>query len=395
MTSVHHSGTDTYGVPQVDYDSLPMAMDRKEGWDALRAIGPVVLMNGWYHLTRREDVLHALRTPEVYSSKKAFDALGSPLPLVPIAFDPPEHTRFRKILQPFFSPHNLSAMLPSLQRQAVAMIDDIAARGQCEVVSELAIPYPSQVFLTFYGLPLADRDQLVKWKDAVIDLADGVTLEGHDLTPAVELFTYLSNAINERRANPGPDILSQVLSGHEPLDDAEAIGLSYLFVLAGLDTVTAAIGFALSALARDPKLRITLLRHPEQVPVFVEEIVRLEPPAPVVPLVTTQPITVGGAMLPEGTPVRLCLGAINRDGSDPVSTNNLVMDGKVHRHWGFGGGPHRCLGSHLARMELNLVVNEWLRRIPEFEVEPGFTPKIKYPANTFSLTSLPLCWEAC
>jgi cytochrome P450 len=90
--------------------------------------------------------------------------------------------------------------------------------------------------------------------------------------------------------------------------------------------------------------------------------------------------------------VRLCLGAINRDGSDDISTNDIVMDGKVHRHWGFGGGPHRCLGSHLARMELTLVVNEWLSRIPEFEVEPGFTPEINFPAMTYSLVSLPLRW---
>jgi cytochrome P450 len=151
--------TSIQSVPEVAYDSLPMAGNRKDGWDALRDVGPVVLMNGWYHLTRREDVLHALRTPEVYSSKKAFDTLGSPLPLVPISFDPPEHTRFRKILQPFFSPHTLSAMLPALQEQAVAMIDDIAAKGWCEAVTDIAVPYPSQVFLTLYGLPLADRDQ--------------------------------------------------------------------------------------------------------------------------------------------------------------------------------------------------------------------------------------------
>src|SRR3954464_12099265 len=149
-------------VTEIEYESLPMAIDRKDGWDALRDVGPVVLMNGWYHLTRREDVLHALRTPEVYSSKKAFATLGSPLPLVPISFDPPEHTRFRKILQPFFSPHTLSAMLPSLQQQAVSMIDNLAPEGRCDVVPDIAIPYPSQVFLTLYGLPLADRDQLMK-----------------------------------------------------------------------------------------------------------------------------------------------------------------------------------------------------------------------------------------
>jgi cytochrome P450 len=274
------------------------------------------------------------------------------------------------------------------------MIDDIAAKGWCEAVTDIAVPYPSQVFLTLYGLPLADRDQLLTWKDAVIALADSTTLDGHDLTPALEMFSYLTNAINERRANPGSDILSQVLTGEEPLDDAEAIGLSYLFVLAGLDTVTASIGFALLEIARRPDLRAALRADPEQIKVFVEEIVRLESPAPILPRMTTEPVTIGDVTLPADTPVRLLIAAINRDGSDSISTDDFVMDGKVHRHWGFGGGPHRCLGAHLARMELRLIVEEWLRRIPDFELEPGFTARIGWPANTYSLTSLPLRWEA-
>lgn len=384
--------TDVTSIPHGEWGALPMSDDRGVGWATLREMGPVVLMDGWYYLTRRDDVLHALRTPEVYSSRKAFDMLGSPLPLVPIAFDPPEQTRFRKILQPFFSPHTLSAMLPDLQAQAIQMIDKIAAQGRCEVVEDIAIPYPSQVFLTLYGLPLVDRDRLIHWKDAVIDLADAVGLEGKDLTPAMELFAYLTEAINERRSHPGPDILSQVLTGDDPLDDAEAIGLSYLFVLAGLDTVTGAIGFALLELARNPELRQRLRSDADQVKVFIEEVVRLEPPAPIVPRVTTEEVAIGDITLPAGTPVRLCLAAINRDDSDPTSVNNVVMDGNVHRHWGFGGGPHRCLGSHLARMELTLIVTEWLTRIPEFEVEPGYAPHIRFPANTFSLTSLPLRW---
>jgi cytochrome P450 len=283
-------------------------------------------------------------------------------------------------------------MLPSLQRQAAEMIGAIAPAGRCEVVNDIAIPYPSQVFLTLYGLPLADRDRLVHWKDTVIALADLPTLDGADLTPALELFAYLTEAINERRNDPGADILSQLLTGPEPLDDAEAIGLSYLFVLAGLDTVTAAIGFALLELARNPALRSRLHGDPDQVKVFVEEIVRLEPPAPVLPRVTTEQVTIGGMTLPADSPVRLCLGAINRDDSDDISTNEVVMDGKVHRHWGFGGGPHRCLGSHLARMELTLVIDEWLSRIPEFAVQPGVTPQIPWPANTFGLHRLPLVW---
>ncbi|OBK63260.1 cytochrome [Mycobacterium colombiense] len=393
MTTEPGIGTAIEGVPEVEWGTIPMAADRGAGWAAMRDVGPVVLAHGWYHLTRREDVLHALRSPDVFSSRKAFDQLGSPLPLVPISFDPPEHTRYRKILQPFFSPHTLTTMMSGLQAQAAEIIEDIAAKGQCEVINDLAIPYPSQVFLTLYGLPLADRDQLIRWKDAVIELGDRTTTEGADLTQALELFNYLTNAINERRADPGPDILSQVLTGDEPLNDAEAIGLSYLFVLAGLDTVTSAIGFALLELARNPQLREQLRRDPDQVKVFIDEIVRLEPPAPFVPRVTTQPVDMGGITLPADTPVMLCLAAINRDDSDHISSNEAVMDGKVHRHWGFGGGPHRCLGSHLARLELTFVVNEWLSRIPEFEVAPGYEPRIEFPANTFSLTSLPLRWN--
>jgi cytochrome P450 len=390
MTAVHAAGSDAHGAPVLEWASLPMARDRGDGWRVLREAGPVVLMNGWYYFTRRDDVLDALRNPELFSSKKAFDTLGSPLPLVPIAFDPPEHTRFRKILQPFFSPHTLSELLPSLQRQAVEIVEAATATGECEAMSQIAIPYPSQVFLTLFGLPLADRDRLIGWKDAVINLADGADLEGVDLTPAIELFTYLTDAINKHRAHPGNDILSQVLMGEDALDDAEAIGLGYLFVLAGLDTVTSVLGSALLELAQNPDLRTTLRKEPDQVKVFVEEIVRLEPPAPIVPRVTTAEVTIADVTLPEGSPVRLCLGPINRDDSDATSANGLVMDEKVHRHWGFGGGPHRCLGSHLARMELTLITNEWLRLVPDFELAPGYTPEIVFPANTFALGELPL-----
>ena len=90
--------------------------------------------------------------------------------------------------------------------------------------------------------------------------------------------------------------------------------------------------------------------------------------------------------------MRLCTAAINRDGSDEISTDDLVMDGKVHRHWGFGGGPHRCIGSHLARFELTIVVDEWLKQIPDFELPQGYAPEIKFPSKSFALKSLALSW---
>lgn len=146
-------------------------------------------MNGWYYLTRREDVLAALRNPKVFSSRKALQPPGNPLPVVPLAFDPPEHTRYRRILQPYFSPAALSKALPSLRRHTVAMIDAIAGRGECEAMADLANLFPFQLFLVLYGLPLEDRDRLIGWKDAVIAMSDRPHPTEADVAAARELLS--------------------------------------------------------------------------------------------------------------------------------------------------------------------------------------------------------------
>jgi cytochrome P450 len=378
-------------LPRLEYSTMPMAADRGVGWKVLRDAGPVVFMNGAYYLTRREDVLSALRNPKVFSSRLALQPPGYPLPVVPLAFDPPEHTRYRKILQPYFSPHALSKSRPVLERHAAEMIAELAARGQCDAVTDFANLYPFQVFLDLYGLPLEDRDRLIDWKNALN--ADNPYFDQSDLDKAQALYEYLAAAIQQRRQNPGSDMLSNVMTGEGDFSDLELLGMSHLLILAGLDTVTAAIGFSLFELARRPQLRVMLRDNPRQARVFIEEIVRLEPSAPVAPRVTTEFVEIGGMTLPAGTPVRLCMAAINRDGSDAVSTDDIVMDGKVHRHWGFGGGPHRCLGSHLARIELTVIVGEWLNQIPDFEVPPDYQPEILFPSKTFALKALPLSWN--
>jgi len=390
MSTLGEDQPSTFYLPRLEYSKLPMSADRGVGWKTLRDAGPVVFMNGHYYLTRREDVLAALRNPKVFSSRLALQPPGSPLPVVPLAFDPPEHTRYRKILQPYFSPHGLSKSRPVLQRHATEMIVTLAGRGECEAMADFAKLYPFQVFLDLYGLPLEDRDRIIAWKEIIV--ADKPYMNREDLAKGHELLAYLTDAIQQRRQNPGSDMLSKVMTGPGDFTDLELLGMSHLLILAGLDTVTAAIGFSLFELGRRPQLRAELRDNPKQIRVFIEEIVRLEPSAPVAPRVTTEFVEVGGMTLPPGTPVRLCMAAVNRDGSDAISTDELVMDGKVHRHWGFGGGPHRCLGSHLARIELTVIVGEWLKQIPDFELPPGYTPEINFPSKTFALKKLPLRW---
>ncbi|BBZ52600.1 cytochrome P450 [Mycobacterium heidelbergense] len=391
MSTLGEGQPGTFYLPRLEYAKLPMSADRGVGWKTLRDAGPVVFMNGHYYLTRREDVLAALRNPRVFSSRLALQPPGYPLPVVPLAFDPPEHTRYRKILQPYFSPLGLNKSRPVLQRHAAEMIAELAERGKCEVMADFASLYPFQVFLDLYGLPLEDRDRLIGWKDAVV--ADKPYLSQADIDQGHELLAYLTDVIRQRRQNPGSDMLSQVMTGEGNFSDLELLGMSHLLILAGLDTVTAAIGFSLFELARRPELRDELRDNPRQIRVFIEEIVRLEPSAPVAPRVTTEMVTIGGMTLPAGTPVRLCMAAVNRDGSDAMSTDELVVDGKVHRHWGFGGGPHRCLGSHLARIELTIIVAEWLGQIPDFELPQDYAPEIRFPSKTFALKELPLHWS--
>jgi hypothetical protein len=379
----------TFYLPRLEFDKLPLAADRGVGWKVLRDAGPVVFMNGHYYITRREDVLAALRNPKVFSST-VLQPPGHPLPVLPLAYDPPQHTRYRKILQPFFSPHALSQSRPVLVHHASEMIAALAGRGECEVMADFARLYPFQVFLDLYGLPLEDRDRLIAWKDAVV--ADKPFLTQDDLAQGYRLLEYLADVIQQRRQSPGSDMLSQVMASEGNFSDLELLGMSHLLILAGLDTVTAAIGFSLFELARRPQLRDALRDNPKQIRVFIEEIVRLEPSAPVAPRIVTEYVEVGGMTLPPGATVRLCMAAVNRDDNDSMSTNELVMDGKVHRHWGFGGGPHRCLGSHLARIELTVVVDEWLKQIPDFELPPDYSPEINFPSTSFALKGLPLHW---
>src|SRR5262249_15889011 len=147
----------------------PMADSRGLGYQLMLEAGPVVRdAHGAFVITDAAAVTFALRHPELFSSKRAFDSLGSPIPIVPVAPAPPQHTRYPKLLHPFFSARGLARWLPIVRELATELIDDIAARGHCDLVTDFALPLPAQVFLSLFGLPPEDRDRLIAWKDAVL-----------------------------------------------------------------------------------------------------------------------------------------------------------------------------------------------------------------------------------
>jgi cytochrome P450 len=345
----------------------------------LREHGPVVSIDGAAYAVTDAAVDAVLHDPATFSSRLAFESLGSPVPLLPLAFDPPEHLRYRRLLAPFFSPGVISRMQDDLRRQLSDLLDPIASGTECEVVSEVCVPFPSQVFLTMLGLPLADTDRLVRWKDAVIGATTpGRAVSPEDATAAMELFGYLTEKIDERRGSTGDDLLTTVVN--DPSEDAltqdELLGMAFLLVLAGLDTVTGTLSLAFHQLAADDTLRRRLAGDPEQIPAYVEDLVRRNPVATFTPRVTTQDTVLEGTPLPAGTTVVMVFGAANQEVED--------------RHWGFGGGVHRCLGSHLARAELRLVLEEWLARIPDFGHSGGAVPDMPWPQSLLGYPRLPL-----
>jgi cytochrome P450 len=375
---------------------LPMAEDRTVAYAMLREAGPVFRNPfGAYVVVSREAAEFALKRPDVFSSEHAFAHLGSPLPLVPLAFDPPEHTRYRRILQPFFSPRGAASWRPMVRGLAGELIDDFAARGHCDLVADLAVPLPAQVFLTLFGLPLADRDRLIRWKDALLHNFDFQAEEPPSeraVRLGAELYEYLAEHIAQRRRRGGDgDLLGQLLAdtSDERLSDEEILGLSFLFVLAGLETVTSALSTAFALLAARPELRRRITADPGAIPAAVEELLRFDGPLLFVLRMATRDIELAGTLIPAGAQVNVAVAVAGRDPAEHPDPDTVDF-GRQERSLAFGVGPHRCLGLHLARMEMRVALAEWHRRIPEYALAPGTSPRVTWPAGLVGIPRLPL-----
>ncbi|MDO8389740.1 MAG: cytochrome P450 [Actinomycetota bacterium] len=388
--------TDVINDPQPFRNNAPLQLDRAVGWDYFTAPGEVYERDGAYYLTSIEAIRFAHQHPEVFSSAKAFDSLGSPVPLIPIAIDPPQQIRYRRILDPMFAPRVVTPLEPELRRQVREIIEAFAAKGECEVIRDLGSLYPTGVILTLFGMPLKDRDTFIEWSEAIIETSGknaASDMSQAQMEAAMNLFGYLQGYITEKRANPGNDSLSAVLalSGDDAWTDEEVLGLCFLFVIAGLDTVTAAISYLMYHLAIRPDLQRAIKETPDLGAKVIEEVLRLELPAPLTPRVTLSDTEVCGVKIPAGAFTFLVLGAANRE--DRPIPDDIDVENADRGHLTFGGGVHRCMGSHLARRELKLMLEEFLALIPEFSLAPGTQPVCKWPGGTLHLESVNLVWN--
>jgi cytochrome P450 len=350
-------------------------------------------------ISRYEDVVWALRHPEIFSSEMEMQmALGTQRPMIPQQIDPPTQTRYRKILDPRFSRKRMAEIELDVRRDANELIDRFIDAGTCEFDAAFAIPLPCQAFLRLMGLPQSELERFLGLKDGIIRphmrTRDPEEMARIRKESGSGIYAYFEKLIDERRARPRQDLMTYLVQaelGGEPLSRNEILDICFLFLLAGLDTVTATLGCNIAYLAANPEQRRRVVQEPALIEGMVEELLRWETPVTGVPRLVKQDVTVAGVEIKKGELVTLLLGAANSDAAEFVEAGHVDFARERNRHVAFGAGPHRCLGSHLARMELQVALEEWHRRIPEYAIAPGETPR--YSAGIREVQYLPLVWE--
>jgi len=349
--------------------------------DQLRARCPVAhsdLYGGFWVVTRYQDCRYVLQHPELFSSVQNIvphtqtTAVG---PDIPTQIDPPDHGKYRQILNPLLSPRVVAALEPRMRTLVGEMIDGILATGRCDFLADFAVPYPSLIFVPLMGLPESDLDTFLDWKNKILHTFDPAEKAANFKTVNAQLQAYFTDVFHERRRrdDPGDDLIGNLVKarydGERPLTLEEFVGMATLIWGAGLDTVTAQLALAIHHLATHPELRDELAADLSLVPTAIEELMRFDS------LVNdcrkaTADVEIGGQTIKAGDMVMVMYGAAGRDPEQFPDPYRIDLSRYPNPHFGFGGGIHRCAGSHLARLELRVAMEEIHRRMPRYRLDP-------------------------
>ncbi|HLX87411.1 MAG TPA: cytochrome P450 [Acidimicrobiales bacterium] len=389
---------DAYGASPATVTDLAASDDPRAISQVLRE-QPLHRIGDMFNLvTRREDVEAALRKAGVYSWSAVGMNLGNIRPLIPLQIDPPQHVKYRRILDPLFAPKKMALLEDEVVMLVKELVDAFEDKGECDLHEEFAVPLPCRVFLRMMGLPLEDLDLFLSLKDDIIR-PPGTTLEEQDPyreRAGSQVYEYFEKVLSQRKgAAPTDDILSQIMAGAvdgERLTDDEVVDICYLFIIAGLDTVTDSLDCFFAYLAQNPEHRSLLSEDESVIPSAVEELLRWESPVPAVPRVTTEDVEIAGCPVKAGEQVMLLLASANTDDAGHPGVDEVDLRRNPNPHLAFGGGVHRCLGSHLARVELRVALREFHRRIPDYSLAPGTV--LEYTTGLRSLHHLPIVFPS-
>jgi cytochrome P450 len=352
----------------------------------------------------RASVDHVLRHHEQFSSQVPMN-LGNIRPLIPLNVDPPNHSKYRKLLDPLFAPRRMDEQEDDIAARVNGYIDAFIDDGECNFTEQFAELLPSSVFLGLLGLPEDELRMFLRLRDGILhpEELDPAALFDPAARLAVaqrtgeEIYDYFGALIDERTENPTDDVMSRFLAAEvdgDRLSREDILDICFLFLIAGLDTVSDTLTCMFAFLAQHPEHRRALVEDPSLTSSAVEELLRWESPVPFgVPRIATEDVVLpNGATVAKGTAVTVLYGAANIDAGECPMPFEVRFDRETNRHIAFGGGVHRCLGSHLARRELRISLQEWHRRIPDYWLKPGHED-LEYPPGLRHVKDLTLAWR--
>lgn len=396
MTALENSSPQC-PIRTFDYTVTKPAGTWMRTYDELRAENPWYRNEfgpGFWMMLNHAGILQIMQDSETFSNSSVTAVEPDPpFKWIPEMLDGSEHKQWRHQLGPLFAPGAVDRLTPKIRQRAVELIEPLVAQGSCDFMAEFAQRFPTTIFLELMGLPVEELDQFMEWEHAILHAPSGdEQAQQAQLEAMMTVMGRFAALIAERRESPRDDIVSKAIHytiDGQPVSDTDLLSFCLLMFMAGLDTVSVSLGWSFLHLANNPHDRGRIVSDPGMIPTAIEEFLRAY--AIVMPSrKVTKDVVIQGCPMKAGDMVLIPLNAATRDEAAFPDAHDVNITRKPNPHIGFGAGPHRCLGSHLARRELKIAVEEWHKRIPDYRVAAG--AEMLEAGSQLGLNTLPLTW---
>lgn len=381
-----------------DYDPAVPIPDPFTPLARLAAACPVHHFASVDLVTGHERVAEVFRDPETFSSRSPRVLPAGEVQHI-VHLDGDEHMRIRRLVNKAFTERTVIASAPTIHAVARELVDAFAPRGHADLVRELSAPMPAIVFLGILGVPSEDREQFLAWADDSI-----ATSHTNERAPSDDDFrAYVLDQVRRRRAEPGDDFVSRLVTASEStgtgavdeLSDAEAVAMVRILIVAGTETTTNALSTLLHRLLAEPALWARVRADRSLVPAAVEEALRIDPPLNWIPRIAAVDTEIGGEPIAAGRMVANSVGNANHDPSVFPDPDRFDLDrARDYPHFAFGYGKHFCIGAPLARLELRIALETLLERIPDLSLAPDYVFEPRGPLMMRGAKKLPVHFTA-